>query len=191
MSRLLGPAYCAREGGLGGTRPARSATWCPAVRRKGPPRLDHGLQSRVSRDRGSPSREQFLARWRPSRRCRMTQLVERNWQTLAACRSADPALFFPLSSSGKSLGRWPRRCGSALQRSSGEHASPRCPLQVHITQLCTNRWPWRSSPTNRPYRRLGERISGSATCEDAPAPSRKFAYLCATVRVANARICRE
>lgn len=33
----------------------------------------------------------------------MTQLVERNWQTLAACRSADPDLFFPLSSSGKSL----------------------------------------------------------------------------------------
>lgn len=25
MSRLVGPAYCAREGGLGGTRPARSA----------------------------------------------------------------------------------------------------------------------------------------------------------------------
>ena len=35
----------------------------------------------------------------------MTQLVERNWQTLAACRSADPDLFFPLSSSGKSLGQ--------------------------------------------------------------------------------------
>jgi hypothetical protein len=25
VSRLVGPAYCAREGGLGGTRPARSA----------------------------------------------------------------------------------------------------------------------------------------------------------------------
>jgi hypothetical protein len=35
----------------------------------------------------------------------VTQLVERNWQTLAACRSADPGLFFPLSSSGKSLGQ--------------------------------------------------------------------------------------
>jgi len=35
----------------------------------------------------------------------MTQLVERNWQTLAACRSADPGLFFPLSSSGKSPGQ--------------------------------------------------------------------------------------
>jgi hypothetical protein len=35
----------------------------------------------------------------------MTQPVERNWQTLAACRSADPDLFFPLSTSGKSLGQ--------------------------------------------------------------------------------------
>ena len=35
----------------------------------------------------------------------MTQLVERNWQTLAACRSADPTCSFRLSSSGKSLGQ--------------------------------------------------------------------------------------
>jgi hypothetical protein len=37
----------------------------------------------------------------------VTQLVERNWQTLAASRPADPDLFFPLSSSGKSLGQAP------------------------------------------------------------------------------------
>jgi hypothetical protein len=43
--------------------------------------------------------------------CRVTQLVERNWQTLAACRSADPDLFFPLSSSGKSLGQVTERIG--------------------------------------------------------------------------------
>jgi hypothetical protein len=41
----------------------------------------------------------------------VTQLVERNWQTLAACRSADPDLFFPLSSSGKSLGQVTERIG--------------------------------------------------------------------------------
>jgi hypothetical protein len=35
----------------------------------------------------------------------MTQLIERNWQTLAACQSADPDLLFPLSSGGKSLGQ--------------------------------------------------------------------------------------
>jgi hypothetical protein len=38
VSRLLGPAYCTREGGPGGTRSARSATWCPAARRKRPSR---------------------------------------------------------------------------------------------------------------------------------------------------------
>jgi hypothetical protein len=41
----------------------------------------------------------------------VTQLVERNWHTLAACRSADPDLFFPLSSSGKSLGQVTERIG--------------------------------------------------------------------------------
>jgi len=35
----------------------------------------------------------------------MTKLVERNWQTLATCRSAEPDLFFPLSPSGESLGQ--------------------------------------------------------------------------------------
>lgn len=80
----------------------------------------------------------------------MTQLVERNWQTLAACRSADPDLFFPLSSSGKSLGQVAEATRKRTPALIGEHASPHCPLQVHITQLCTNRWPGRSSPINRP-----------------------------------------
>ena len=35
MSRLLDPAHCARENGPGGTRSARSATWCPAAPRAG------------------------------------------------------------------------------------------------------------------------------------------------------------
>ena len=33
----------------------------------------------------------------------MTSLTERNWRMLAACRSIDPDLFFPVSSAGKSL----------------------------------------------------------------------------------------
>jgi WhiB family transcriptional regulator, redox-sensing transcriptional regulator len=32
----------------------------------------------------------------------MARLTEANWRVLAACRSADPDLFFPISSSGKS-----------------------------------------------------------------------------------------
>ncbi|MGH3295971.1 MAG: WhiB family transcriptional regulator, partial [Trebonia sp.] len=30
-------------------------------------------------------------------------MMETNWRTLAACRSADPDLFFPVSSAGRSL----------------------------------------------------------------------------------------
>ena len=33
----------------------------------------------------------------------MTWLTEKNWRLLAACRSIDPDLFFPVSSAGKSL----------------------------------------------------------------------------------------
>ena len=33
----------------------------------------------------------------------MAWLTERNWRTLAACRSFDPDLFFPVSSAGQSL----------------------------------------------------------------------------------------
>jgi len=33
----------------------------------------------------------------------MARLSERDWRLIAACRSADPDLFFPVSSSGKSL----------------------------------------------------------------------------------------
>jgi WhiB family transcriptional regulator, redox-sensing transcriptional regulator len=33
----------------------------------------------------------------------MAWLTERNWRTLAACRSFGPDLFFPVSSAGKSL----------------------------------------------------------------------------------------
>jgi WhiB family transcriptional regulator, redox-sensing transcriptional regulator len=33
----------------------------------------------------------------------MARLTEANWRVLAACRSADPDLFFPISSSGKSV----------------------------------------------------------------------------------------
>ena len=33
----------------------------------------------------------------------MAWLIERNWRMLAACRSIDPDLFFPVSSAGKSL----------------------------------------------------------------------------------------
>jgi WhiB family transcriptional regulator, redox-sensing transcriptional regulator len=33
----------------------------------------------------------------------MAWLPERNWRLLAACRSIDPDLFFPVSSAGKSL----------------------------------------------------------------------------------------
>lgn len=32
----------------------------------------------------------------------MARLLEANWRMLAACRSADPDLFFPFSSTGKS-----------------------------------------------------------------------------------------
>jgi hypothetical protein len=135
---------------------------CPAVRRKGPSRLDHGLQSRGSRDQGSPSRAQFLARRRPSRRCQVTPLVERNWQTLAACRSADPDLSFPLSSSGKSLGqvaeatrkRTPALIGrtrlAALPAASPYNPALHQPLAVAVF---TN---------NRPYRRISRRLIQSS-----------------------------
>jgi WhiB family transcriptional regulator, redox-sensing transcriptional regulator len=33
----------------------------------------------------------------------MAWLTEKNWRLLAACRSIDPDLFFPISSSGKSV----------------------------------------------------------------------------------------
>lgn len=33
----------------------------------------------------------------------MARLTEANWRVLAACRSAEPELFFPISSSGKSV----------------------------------------------------------------------------------------
>ena len=33
----------------------------------------------------------------------MAWLTERNWRMLAACRSIDPDLFFPVSSAGKPL----------------------------------------------------------------------------------------
>jgi WhiB family transcriptional regulator, redox-sensing transcriptional regulator len=33
----------------------------------------------------------------------MARLIEANWRMLAACRSTDPDLFFPVSSAGKSL----------------------------------------------------------------------------------------
>ena len=61
----------------------------------------------------------------------MIQLVERNWQTLAACRSADPDLFFPLSSSGAP--------GGALHIGAGLSPRP-APLRpsarvlVHLAQ---------------------------------------------------------
>jgi hypothetical protein len=48
----------------------------------------------------------------------MTQLVERNRQTLAVCRSADPDLFFRYPPAVSPWGRWPRRRGSALRRSA-------------------------------------------------------------------------
>jgi WhiB family transcriptional regulator, redox-sensing transcriptional regulator len=34
---------------------------------------------------------------------RMTRLSEANWRELAACQSADPDLFFPVSFTGKSV----------------------------------------------------------------------------------------
>jgi WhiB family transcriptional regulator, redox-sensing transcriptional regulator len=33
----------------------------------------------------------------------MAWLTEKNWRLLAACRSIDPDLFFPISSDGKSV----------------------------------------------------------------------------------------
>lgn len=33
----------------------------------------------------------------------VARLAEKNWRLLAACRSIDPDLFFPVSSKGKSL----------------------------------------------------------------------------------------
>lgn len=81
-----------------------------------------------------------------SRADRQHHLWRRRWRARSML-SRRPRRYPPAVSP---WGRWPRRRGSALRRSSGEHASPHCPPQVHITQLCTNRRPWRSSPINRP-----------------------------------------
>jgi WhiB family redox-sensing transcriptional regulator len=35
--------------------------------------------------------------------CRFPGLFDQDWRSLAACQSADPDLFFPISSSGQSI----------------------------------------------------------------------------------------
>lgn len=106
MSRLPGPAYRAREGRAGRNPAGPERHLVPSRAPERSVKAGYTVCNHAVRAIGAqPSRAQFLARRRPSKRCRVTQLAERNWQTLAACRSADPDLSFPLSSSGKSLGQ--------------------------------------------------------------------------------------